>query len=280
MKSFVVLSLGAVALSAFILPPRLINSALASEWMPEEVTCPLDQVSFNADVLASRYSLISDYRLDGRPVGAGSGPWPLQVCPHNGFVFFDSHTWNASQLIKLRGFVSSPVYQEAMTEEEAYYRLARIYEFLAEPPERIAQAYLYASWETPYDDPFLHTRRFFLEPYEPTDLIAAEAHYRWYVDQALTHYQAALKDGYLSAEKSLDIKFKCMELSRLVGRFGQAEKYLKELQRTQKGRPTEFNELLKYEARLIREQDAGQHDVKEATKANRSPLAYSPGQSR
>ncbi len=163
-----------------------LYSVNATRWVPEELICPLDQVPFTADVLTSRSSLISDYRLDGRPEGIGAGPWPLLVCPHNGFVFFDAHPWNSSQLEKLRAFVRSPIYQEAMTEAETYYRLARIYEYLGEPSVRIAEAYLYASWETPYDDFVLFTRKFILESPEPTDRLAAEAHYRWYVDQALS----------------------------------------------------------------------------------------------
>ncbi len=100
----------------------------ATRIVPEELVCPLDQIPFTEDVMTARTSLISDYRLDGRPVGLGTGPWPLSVCPHNGFVFFRSDQWEASQLEKLRSFVSSLIYQEAVTEEETYYRLAQIYE--------------------------------------------------------------------------------------------------------------------------------------------------------
>jgi hypothetical protein len=185
------------------------------------------------------------------------------------------------ELEQLRGFVSSATYREALVEPEGHYRLARVYEFLGRPARQIAEAYLIASWETPHDDDDIRLATDVMEGRrDRADLLAAKAHYLWYVDQALTFYRAALKEGGLDDSKAGEIRLRCVELSRLVGRFGDAERFAREFQRTTNLSPVSFQDfrkpvslrdLLTYEARLVRNRDADHHRTVEAV--NRSPEA-------
>ena len=62
--------------------------------------------------------------LDLMQVGPIQSPWPLAVCPTNGFVFFKDK-FDTKELERLRPIILSPEYQ-ALKGEAAYYRAAWI----------------------------------------------------------------------------------------------------------------------------------------------------------
>jgi hypothetical protein len=95
-------------------PPR------AMTFRNEIMVCPYDGTTFQFTGQSS--GTVFDKTLDWMPYGPIQSPWPLAVCPTNGFVFAKRH-YTDEELEKLRPLILSPEYQ-AMRQESPHFRLA------------------------------------------------------------------------------------------------------------------------------------------------------------
>jgi hypothetical protein len=109
-----------------------------------EVTCPYDGAKFTARLQGSGTSFGT--LLDHRPIGAIVAPWPLAVCPTNGFVFYKDKFEDA-ELETLRPFVLSNEYQ-SLNDETPYFRAAWLMEQAGFPHTKVTWELLQATWET------------------------------------------------------------------------------------------------------------------------------------
>jgi hypothetical protein len=128
-------------------------AGLVTVWLPAvavgatiqtiEMTCPYDGTKFEFVAQMSGTSFGS--ALDGMPMGAIRSPWPLAVCPTNGFVFL-KESYTDEELERLRPLVLSPEYQ-GLRDEAAYYRAAWISERSGSTAREVAHLFLQSSWE-------------------------------------------------------------------------------------------------------------------------------------
>jgi hypothetical protein len=81
-----------------------------------EMTCPYDGTKFSFNEQASGSTF--DKGLDFMPMGAIEIPWPLAVCPTNGFVFI-KRQYEPDELERLRPIVFSAEFQ-ALKDETPY----------------------------------------------------------------------------------------------------------------------------------------------------------------
>lgn len=134
--------LGAVCVS--------LPSASALTMHTEEVTCPIDGVTFRTQVVYS--STTVGRMLDLRPVGATVSPMPRPVCPGNGFVMYKDK-FTAEEIDKLRTIVASDAYKAARRENTDYFMIGFMFERMEPKPDPFAAGYIYlqALWETKND---------------------------------------------------------------------------------------------------------------------------------
>ena len=102
------------------------GTAAAAKPVTLDFTCPYDGTKFSAAQVVMARS--SDTTLDLKPVGEIPSPWPLAICPTNGFVFFKLQ-FSEDELAKLKPFVFSDEFK-AMQNESPYYRAAWLNEHL------------------------------------------------------------------------------------------------------------------------------------------------------
>ena len=119
-------------------------AAMASTFDDRELTCPYDGTKFKAVLQGSGTSFGS--MLDGRPFGPIVSPWPLAICPTNGFVFF-KNSFTDDELERLRPLVLSEAFQ-SLRAETPYYRVAWLKERLGMPRSEVSWTLLQATWET------------------------------------------------------------------------------------------------------------------------------------
>jgi hypothetical protein len=202
-----------------------------------EMTCPYDGTKFTFEAQASGSSFGTT--LDFMQVGALQSPWPLAVCPTNGFVFFKAK-FDDEELERLRPMVLSPAYQ-ALKEETAYYRAAWIRERTGADHREVSILLLSATWEV-FRDP----RRY--QQYA-TELIA----------RLPRDIEAAVGDEKLALRRLLG------ELMRRVGRSDEARQYFLDFAKEQ---APESNDglIAAFEVRLIDKKDTQPHLVAEAIK--------------
>ena len=108
-----------------------------------EMTCPYDGTKFKFEAQGSGTAF--DKALDWMPMGAIQSPWPLAVCPTNGFVFLRNE-YDPGELDRLRPLVLSAEYQ-ALKDETAYYRAAWLMERTGASREEVTMLLLQATWE-------------------------------------------------------------------------------------------------------------------------------------
>jgi hypothetical protein len=136
----------AAAIAALASPPAGAQTAApASPASPavRTLTCPIGGGSFTFTAVAP--PLVTGERPDGRPYGNVSFPLKLPECPDNGLVFYKDY--DAAEVAKLEGLVSSGAFQALRKEDTQYYRAYWLMREMGEPPERYLWALLQASWE-------------------------------------------------------------------------------------------------------------------------------------
>ncbi len=127
-----------------ILGISLGQSALALTFAKNEYTCPIGGEKFTATVPASGSSFGT--RTDLKPYGAIQAPWTLPQCPTNKFVMF-KEKFTAEELETFKSIIESDEYKAIPPTSSEYYYLAKLYERSKASSEKIAWAYLQASWE-------------------------------------------------------------------------------------------------------------------------------------
>jgi hypothetical protein len=118
--------------------------AFAHTDLQVEMTCPYDGAKFTAQLQGSGTSFGT--LLDYRPIGAIVTPWPLAVCPTNGFVFYKTK-FEDGELETLRPFVLSNEYQ-SLKDETPYFRASWLMEHAGLPHIEVTRELLQATWET------------------------------------------------------------------------------------------------------------------------------------
>jgi len=183
----------ALLLIALMLPAQ---PAAALRIIDASLVCPIDGQPFKARIAASGTSF--GRYFDGQDYGPIASPWPLPVCPGNGFVVFDQERrYSEGELTRLREFVASAAYRGWIADDTPYYRLARQQALLGESEDSIAQILLAATWE------------------------AGPRRYPRYAEEALAAWQkrAAREAG---SERVYDTRMLVGELQRRLGRFDEA----------------------------------------------------------
>jgi hypothetical protein len=170
--------------------------AAATTMGKREFTCPIGGKTFTALVVNS--NTYWGRRLDLKPIAPtpSSVPWPLPVCPDNGFVMFKRH-FSEAELGTLTPIVLSDEYQKLRTQNTAYFMLAYLQARTGADDEKLANLYLTASWEAESTRPEVVGR---------------------YRALALEKFQAVLGRDRIWAVVLL-----AGELERLLGRFDAAE---------------------------------------------------------
>ena len=112
-----------------------------------EMICPYDGSKFIAKLQMSGTTFT--VRFDLRPVGAIVSPWPLAVCPTNGFVFWKKK-FNDAELEQLRPLIFSDEYRAMIATKSPYYRAAWLEDRLGSSHLDGTWLLLKASWEGPY----------------------------------------------------------------------------------------------------------------------------------
>ncbi len=172
-----------------------------------DCTCPLCDTKFKATLAGSGTQF--GQRLDLRPLGAITSPWPIAVCPQCGFVLFkdQGEKYTAEELATLRGLVNADGYKKLPANTPAYERLAVLYEGLKRPPFVIAYAYLKASWQ--------------LEDQPERNRVLLEKSRKW--------FETYLETAQKSDEARMTAEFLRGELLRRVGKFEEAKAQLERL---------------------------------------------------
>lgn len=215
--------------------------AFASTIQEIEMTCPYDgtRFSYTAQMSATAF----DTALDFMPVGAIIAPWPLAVCPTNGFVFF-KEAFDAEELERLRPLILSPEYQ-ALKGETAYYRAAWIVERTGGSHGDVSALLLKATWEASRD----------------------AGRYQRYAAELIDRLPDDIRAS--SAEQKAESQQLLGELMRRIGKFTEAKQHFMERERELDPKSTE-GLVAAFEIQLIDKRDAQPHFYSEVLKSAES----------
>ena len=89
---------------ALLLSLAMLPAAKAATVFEQEFTCPIGGEEFRQKMAGSGTSFGQFF--DFRPYGPIESPWPLPVCPGNGFVMF-KREFSDAELARLSGFVGN-----------------------------------------------------------------------------------------------------------------------------------------------------------------------------
>ena len=254
---------GLVLAGALIVAPAQAMTRLAVE-----MTCPYDGVKFTFDAQGSGTSF--DRLLDGMALGPIESPWPLAVCPTNGFVFL-KQDYEADELERLRPLILSAEYQN-MKNETPYYRAAWIAERSGSSHADVSRLLVQATWQAGGAELAERGRnaaaglsaqdanKFF-------DLVIAEGtsgeRYQRYVTEALARLQVDVADTSRSLDVRVADRLLIGELLRRLGKFEDADNHFVSLTNDLKPDSKETT-LVAFQRKLIAGRDTGLHTVSEA----------------
>jgi hypothetical protein len=238
-----------------------------------EKTCPYDEVKFTFDAQNSGSSF--DRLLDGMLLGSIESPWPLAVCPTNGFVFLKEH-YTADELERLRPLIFSAEYQN-MKSETPYYRAAWIAERSGFSHAETSRILVQATWQAEMAE--LAERGLNRAAGQPLqdaskfiDRLMAEGttgeRYQRYVTEVLVRLQVDVADAARSPEARVADRLLIGEMLRRLGRFEEADRHFVSLMNDLDPASKEAV-LAGFQRKLIAGKDAGLHSVSEAFGANR-----------
>jgi hypothetical protein len=229
-----------------------------------EMTCPYDGTKFTFRAQGSGTSF--DKTLDLMSVGPIRSPWPIAVCPTNGFVFIRSN-YTTEDFERLKPIVLSAEYQ-ATKDETPYYRAAWITERDGGAHSKVSWLLLQASWEAGREE---LRERYETRPAGSPDIGFKEfmkqqgtqgERYRRYATELL----ARLPADIAAAEKPETYKVLTGELLRRLGRFDEAETFLKDYAATLDP-ASRLAKVVAFERDLIARKDIGIHLFSELPKS-------------
>lgn len=256
-SSFAAALLVAVAVLLGAPPP-----AGAMTLRDRELTCPYDGTRFKFREQGSGTSF--DKTLDLMSYGPIQSPWPIAVCPTNGFVFLKSN-YTEEDLERLKPIVLSAEYQ-ATKDETSYYRAAWITERDGGDHAKVSWLLLQATWQAGKEE--LHQR---FEKRPPGSDIGFKEfmkqgtkgeRYKRYATELL----ARLPADIVAAEKPETWKILTGELLRRLGRFDEAEAFLKDYAATLDP-GSRVAAIVAFERDLIARKDIGIHFLSELPKS-------------
>jgi tetratricopeptide (TPR) repeat protein len=110
------------------------------------IKCPLCHNQFDELEPISCYT--AGQRLDLRLIGAVSSPWPVPLCPTCGLVIYKAEKPFTPREARIVAEVMATQTYKAIPQcEQAYHRMALIFEALKKPADVVAYTWLQASWE-------------------------------------------------------------------------------------------------------------------------------------
>jgi hypothetical protein len=246
-------------LIAGLIEAGVLSSALPAGAMTlheVEKTCPYDGTKFKFTEQGSGTSF--DKTLDLMAVGAIQSPWPIAVCPTNGFVFL-KEKYEDADLERLRPIVLSAEYQ-ATKDETPYYRAAWISEHDGGEHAKVSWLLLQATWEVgnqemrdryaarPKDAPEPNIKDLWAEG-------TRSERYRRYATELLARLPA---DIAAAGDASDTYRMLAGELLRRLGRFEEAEAHFAAYATTVD--PAKWlAKVIAYERDLIAKRDIGIH---------------------
>ena len=223
-----------VALGAIGLAIASAGISGASTASKVEMTCPYDGTRFSFTRQSAGTSF--DKTLDLRPLGAIVSPWPLAVCPTNGFVFLKPE-YTEAEFEALRPLILSREYQ-ALKGEAVYYRAAWVARRTG-GTEDASWLLLQACWEAA-DQP---------------------ARFKRYAQELLTTLVGTV-EGQTDPKQRLIQNLLIGELRRRLGQFEAAKAHFTALRQEIADRPE--LKIVDFQLGLIAAQDRAQHKLSEA----------------
>ena len=189
-----------------------------------ELTCPYDGTKFKFMEQGSGTSF--DKSLGLMAYGPIQSPWPIAVCPTNGFVFLKDQ-YDDADLARLKPIVLSAEYQ-ATRDETPYYRAAWITEHDGGDHAKVSWLLLQATWEAGTADVReRYAARLKGAPDLEKKVVMAEGttseRYKRYAAELLARLPA---DIAANPDKPDTYKILTGELLRRLGRFEEADVFL------------------------------------------------------
>ena len=257
--------LAASLIAASLLAPE--SPARAMTLQTVEMTCPYDGTSFQ--FIAQGSGTSAGQSLDFMLLGPIDSPWPIAVCPTNGFVFI-KQKYEPEELERLRPIVLSPEYQ-ALKDETPYYRAAWIMERSGEARADVSFYLLQATWEAGweamaerYKAQVKATPPGAREPHPDIPALFAAGtlseRYRRYATELLARLPA---DISAASPRSGQFKMVQGELLRRLGRFDEADAYFKALEADYGAGSGETN-YVAFQRELVARRDLGIHPMRAA----------------
>ena len=202
--------------------------------------------------------LVSDRGLDGRPHGPHRHPYPPPVCVDNGFVVYKDQ-FTDSELSHLEKYIFSPEYQQIWRSgSPAFYRLAKIYEYLEHPIHTYARLYLVATWSFPSFRDDLSRR---LQNQQ-------KGGHGFYIREAIKALNVAIDDmrseQMIYDKRYVEFHYLLAELYRRMGEFESAQKKLDWVKNTNLDSSFIDPVILDYQDYLIAQQDSDGHRASES----------------
>jgi hypothetical protein len=246
-----------------------------------EMTCLYDGTKFKFEAQGSGTAF--DKALDGMLMGAIQSPWPLAVCPTNGFVFLRDG-YDAGELERLRPLILSAEYQ-ALKDETPYYRAAWIMERSAAPRTEVSMLLLQATWEVGQSElrsrygarlatQQINNPESSGKPGQQEELFKAilaqgttSDRYKRYASELLTRLKADVATSPDEAIRT-DHNLLIGELLRRLGRFVEAENHIAVV-------ATDFQpgsnaaKLAEFQRELVAKRDIGIHMMSKALRRPR-----------
>jgi hypothetical protein len=235
-----------------------------------EMTCPYDGTKFSFNEQASGSTF--DKGRDFMPMGAIEMPWPLAVCPTNGFVFI-KRQYEPDELEGVRPIIFSAEFQ-ALKDETPYYRAAWLLERQGAPRATVTNYLLQATWEVGQKELFERMKAMlpslggrveekFLELMAEGTLSEC---YSRYATELLARLPAEIESA--TKPQSTDFRLLTGELLRRLGRFEEAEIHF----RAVAGDVDVDSAAARYidlQNQLIVKRDRGLHRISEMAKPSR-----------
>ncbi len=217
--------------------------------MEQNFVCPIGGETFKQQMAASgtQFGMF----LDTKPFGPIAAPWPLAVCPKNGFVIYKSDYDDNEKKI-LTAYVASDEYRRMAQEDTAYYRAAMLMRRTDPNNENLAFMLLRATWETEAD----------------------AVRYARYAEAALDAFRARTEgdadkteqtatESAVAHETRIHHRLIVGELLRRLSRFDEADTYFAKLETDIADQTPFLKSIVRYQRELIAARDAAPHRVPE-----------------
>jgi hypothetical protein len=230
-----------VFLTALLLAP----SAQAMTVMEQDFVCPIGGETFKQQMAGSgtQFGMF----LDTKPYGPIAAPWPLAVCPKNGFVIY-KNDYDDNEKKALTAYVASEEYRAMVRQDTAYYRAAMLMRRVDPNNRDLPLLLLSATWETE-TDPVRYARY-------------AEAALEAF--RALTAKEDAAKlESKEARQTRLHRRLLIGELLRRLSRFDEASAHFATLETDIADQPAFLKGIVRYQRELIAARDAAPHRVPE-----------------